>query len=205
MKILYTILAASFITNIANAKTYTVSSGKWTDKKIWNNEYPGTTIKADDVVIITGQVTMNEGIVVEGTVTVEKGACMIGMKDLVILKSGKFINNGNTVMKRIVNEGSIDNNLIMEAMMDIDNKGNIGNNNNMVAGNNFENFGGKAAGNSGAYFIENSVYTSPASSFGKDIKVFRGDMMGKPDVMNKSEEQGTPVAMIKNGNTLATK
>ena len=181
MKIFYTILAASMLSNLASAKTYTIGSGKWTDTKIWNNEYPGTTIKADDIVIISGQVTMNAGIIVEGILTVEKGACMIGMKDLVISKSGKFVNNGNTVMGRIVNEGSIDNNLIMEAMMDIDNKGNIENNNNMVAGNNFDNFGGHANGNGGAYFIDNSVYTSPSSDFGKDVKVFQGDAIKKSE------------------------
>ncbi len=175
MKIVYTLLAATLLTNFASAKTYTLGSGKWTDAQVWNNDYPGTTIKATDVVIITGQVTMNTGIVVEGSLTVDKGAFMVGMKDLVISKSGKFINNGNTVMKRIVNEGTISNNLVMEAMNDVDNKGSIENNNNMVTGNNFENFGGSAKGNGGAYYVNNSLYTSPASNFGVHVKVFYGN------------------------------
>ncbi len=174
MKTFYTILAATLLTNIVSAKTYTLGSGKWTDAKVWNNEYPGTTIKADDVVIITGQVTMNTGIVVEGTLTVDKGAFMVGMKDLVISKSGRFVNNGNTVMKRIVNEGTINNNLLMEAMNDVDNKGEIQNNNNMVTGNNFENFGGTANGTGGAYYVNNNIFTSPASKFGTSVKVFYG-------------------------------
>jgi len=180
MKKVYTIIAAGLIiANTVSAKTYKVSSGRWTDAKVWNNEYPGNVIKSDDVVIITGQITMNTGIVVEGTLQVEKGACMVGMKDLVIAKSGKFVNNGNTVMKRIYNEGSISNNLLMEAMMDVDNKGAIENNNNMVAGNNFDNLGGRAAGNNGAYFVNNNIITSPASSFGNNVLAFYGSQIEK--------------------------
>ncbi|GEM_PF-1564639 len=175
MKTFYTILALTLAAEFADAKTYTLGSGKWTDAKIWNNDYPGTTIKADDIVIITGQVTVNTGIVVDGMLTVEKGAFMVGMKDLVISKSGKFINNGNTVMKRIINEGTIDNNLVMETMNDMDNKGLIENNNNVVAGNNFENFGGDAKGNGGAYYVNNNVFTSPSSNFGVQVKVFYGN------------------------------
>ena len=177
MKTLYTTFAALLIANITFAKTYTVSSGKWTDAEVWNNQYPGTTIKSDDVVIITGQITMNTGIIVEGSLQVQKGAAMIGMKDLVIAKSGSFVNNGNTVMKRIINEGSIQNNLSMEAMNDVDNKGKIDNNNNLVAGNNFANFGGNAGGKGGAYFVNNNVITSPASTIGTNVNVFVGNQI----------------------------
>ncbi len=173
MKKTSTLFAALIIFAAANAKTYTVSSGKWSDAAVWGGQYIGSTIGADDVVIITGQMTMNTSIVVEGKLQVEKGAGMVGMKDLVVAKNGTFVNNGNTVMKRIVNEGTINNNLIMEAMMDIDNKGSIANNNNMVAGNNFSNFGGNAAGNGGAYFVNNNI--SASAKFGADVKVFYGN------------------------------
>ncbi len=191
MKTFYTILALTLATEFADAKTYTLGSGKWTDAKIWNNDYPGTIIKADDVVIITGQVTMNTGIVVEGMLTVEKGAFMFGMKDLVISKSGRFINNGNTVMKRIINEGSISNNLVMETMNDMDNKGLIENNNNMVAGNNFENMGGDAKGNGGAYYVNNNVFTSPSSNFGVQVKVFYGNEIEN----SKDAPPSTPLSL----------
>ncbi|NJO91156.1 MAG: hypothetical protein HC831_20950 [Chloroflexia bacterium] len=75
-------------------------------------------------------------------------------------------------MKRIINEGTINNNLIMEAMMDIENKGAIDNNNNMVAGNNMQNYGGNAAGNGGAYFVNNTISTSPSAKFGAVCKSF---------------------------------
>ena len=175
MKSLYIFLIATLIANVSFAKTYTVGSGKWTDASIWTNGYPGTTINADDEVIINGQVTMNTSIVVEGKLQVEKGSAMVGMKDLVIAKSGSFVNNGNTVMKRIMNEGNIQNNLIMETMMDFDNKGTIDNNNNVVSGNNFDNFGGKVAGNNGAYFVNNTVHTSPSTVISKEVKVFAGE------------------------------
>lgn len=165
------------VINIASAKTYTLTSGKWTDVGAWINQYPGSTIKTDDIVVITGQVTVNTGIVVEGTLQVEKGASMVGMKDLVILKSGRFVNNGNTVMKSISNEGSIQNNLIMESMMDFDNHGNIGNNNCVVGGNNFNNFGGDANGKNGAYFINNNLHSSQSSSFGKTIRMVVGNQI----------------------------
>jgi hypothetical protein len=175
MKKVYTILATILMMNVANAKTYTLGSGKWNDAKVWNGEYTGSTVKADDVVIITGHITVTNPIVVEGTLRIEKGASMVGMRDLTIAKGGKLVNFGNTVMNRIFNEGTIDNNLILEAMNNITNKGAIENNNNMVAGNNFMNFGGNASGKSGAYFVDNDIQTSPNAKFGSDVRIFYGN------------------------------
>lgn len=174
MKKVYTILAL-IATTASFAKTYTVSSGKWNDAKVWNNEYVGSTIKADDVVIVTGNMTVNTSIVVEGTLQVEKGASLVGMKDMVIAKGGKFVNNGNTVLKSIMNEGTLTNNMILEAMNNIDNRAAISNNNNMVAGNNFNNMNGTAAGQNGAYFVNNTINASPAAKFGSDVRVFYGN------------------------------
>ena len=174
MKKVSTLFAAILIFVAANAKTYTIGSGKWSDASVWGGKYIGNTVKADDVVIITGQMTVNTSIVVEGTLQVEKGAGMVGMNDLVVTKGGKFVNNGNTVVKRIFNEGSISNNMIMEAIVDITNKSAIENNNNMVAGNNFDNFGGSASGKGGAYFVNNNISASASAKFGSDVKVFYG-------------------------------
>ncbi len=174
MKKVYTILAI-FATTVSFAKTYTVGSGKWSDAKVWNNEYAGSTIKAEDVVIVTGNMTVNTSIVVEGTLQVEKGASLVGMKDLVIAKGGKFVNNGNTVLKNIINQGTVNNNMMMEAMGNIENRASIENNNNMVAGNNFSNISGTAAGNSGAYFVNNVISNSSSAKFGNDVRVFYGN------------------------------
>jgi hypothetical protein len=195
MKSLYILIATTLIANATFAKTYTVGSGKWTDASIWTNGYPGTTISADDEVIVNGQLTMNTGIVVEGKLQVEKGSAMVGMKDLMIAKSGSFVNNGNTVMKRIINEGSIQNNLIMETMMDFDNKGKIENNNNVVAGNNFDNFGGNVNGKSGAYYVNNVVHTSPSTVIGKDVKVFAGNAIeGSNETGSIANDASTEIA-----------
>jgi hypothetical protein len=176
MKKFYTFLTAAIILSFnTQAKTYTLGSGKWNDANTWNGEYAGNTIKAGDVVVVTGQVTVTNAVLVEGTLKVEKGASMVGMKDLVIAKTGTFVNNGNTVMKRIINEGTIENNLIMEAMLDIENRGSMENSNNIVAGNNMQNYGGNAKGNGGAYFINNNITTSPSAKFGSDVKVFYGN------------------------------
>lgn len=175
MKKISTLFAAMMILGAVSAKTYTIGSGKWSDNAVWGGKCIGSTIGANDVVIVTGQLTLTSNIVVEGTLQVEKGAGLVGMQELVVARNGKFVNNGNTVTKRIVNEGHISNNLIMEAMLDIDNKGAIANNNNMVAGNNFYNFGGNADGNGGAYFVNNTISSSPSAKFGSDVRVFYGN------------------------------
>lgn len=176
MKKIYSLLSAAILlAGTANAKTYTLTSGKWNDAKTWSGEFAGNTIKAEDVVIVSGQVTVTNPIIIEGTLKVEKGASFVGMKDMLVAKSGTFINNGNTVMKRIINEGTINNNLMMEAMIDIENKGSIENNNNVVAGNNLHHYAGNAEGKGGTYFINNTVNTSSVAKFGTDVKVFYGN------------------------------
>lgn len=107
MKAISIIGMAMLLALMVQAKTYTIGSGKWSDPRVWGSQYPGSTIKAGDVVIITGQVTLTTPIVVEGILRIEKGGSMAGMKDLTIAKSGRLINNGSTVVRRIVNEGSI--------------------------------------------------------------------------------------------------
>lgn len=178
MKKFYTILAAALLTaTVAEAKTYTVSSGKWTDAAAWNGDYAGTTIKEGDVVIIAGNVTMNTALVIAGTVKVEKGASMVGMKDMVVTKTGMFVNHGNTVMKSIINEGIINNNLILETMVNFENKGIIGNDNSIIAGNNLHLYDGNAEGKGGTYFANNNVITSSVAVIGSDVKVLAGNMM----------------------------
>jgi len=161
---------STFAQHVA-AKTYNVCSGKWTDAAVWNNNYPGTTIKENDVVIITGDVIVNANIIIEGTLQIDKGAKLIGMKDLLISKTGKLINNGSTVMRCITNEGYISNNLLLEAISEIANYGNIENNSLAVSGTNFPNVGGTANGKAGIYIVNNSVLVSPTSKFGSNIQL----------------------------------
>ena len=175
MKAIAASLATLMIVNFASAKTYILESGKWTDAKIWNNQYPGTTIHADDVVIIRGQVVLTTPITIEGTLQVEKGAYMVGMQTLLISQSGKFINNGNTVMKGIVNEGMINNNLIIEAKADADNLGTINNNNLLSASHNFNNLRGNAGGKGGLYIADNNINNSPEATLGHEVRFLVGN------------------------------
>src|SRR5580704_2630246 len=131
------ILIILIITNSLYAKTYTLTSGKWTDQELWGDNYPGAIIKSGDIVIVTGSVVINIPVTIEGTLQIEKGASMLGNKDLIISRNGTFINNGNTVMEHIVNEGTIMNSMSMDAINNIDNTGHINNTSNMVAGNDF--------------------------------------------------------------------
>ena len=176
MKTLTLLLAILLFTITVQAKTYIIGSGKWSDASIWGGEYMGSVIKIGDSVIVTGQITMNTAIVVEGTLVVGKGATMSGMKDLTVTPKGVFVNNGNTVVKRILNAGSIQNNMIMEAMMDIENRSSIVNNNAMITGNNFDNIEGTAAGDKGSYLINNKINASPSSILNSNVRVFTGSI-----------------------------
>jgi hypothetical protein len=175
MKTTCIFLGAMMIMNAAFAKTYTLGSGKWNDARVWGNDYTGTTVNPGDVVIITGLVTITENITINGTLQIEKGACIVGLKDLDISKTGRLINNGSIVMKRIINQGTIYNNLMMEATLDIENQGKIENNSNVVAGNDFDTNTGNMGGNGGAYYVNNTLKTSAASTFAKNVEAFYGN------------------------------
>lgn len=176
MKTLYTLITILALVTTTNAKTYVLSSsGKWNDVTIWNNDYPGTTIAAGDEVIVKGNITLNTSLVIEGTLTLEKGGMMVSNKDVVIAKSGMFNNHGNLVSKAIVNEGTINNTMLVESMGNFENKGTITNNSMTVAGTNFQNNGGVATGTNGAYFVNNNITSSPNAKFGDDVKVFYGN------------------------------
>jgi hypothetical protein len=115
---------------------------------------------------------MNTDIAVNGTLTIEKGESVTSNKTLVISNSGKLTNNGNMTVKRIVNEGAITNNSMIESMNEIENKGAINNNSNMVAGTNLLNFGGNVAGKQGTYFANGTVVASTDSKFGNNVKIY---------------------------------
>src|ERR1700761_2871742 len=104
---------------------------------------------------------------------------MLGLKDLVIAKSGTFINNGNTAMDHIINQGNVMNNKSMEAITNIDNSGRVNNTSNMVAGNNFNN-SGTVEGKKSTYFVQNSLVNSGASKFGTEVKFFCGNSVEGP-------------------------
>ena len=171
MKIFSFILTAMMFTTIAQAKIYTLSSGKWSDSCIWSENYAGATIKAGDVVIVTGQVVLNVHLVVEGTLRIEKGATLLGAKDITIAQSGVFVNNGSTIVGRIMNEGAVSNNLFMETKADIQNCSMMENYNAIVAGNNFESLGGKASGKDSRYYANKAITQCDSTEFAPGVAV----------------------------------
>ncbi len=193
MKTTYIFWGAMMIMNAVFSKTYTLGSGKWNDARIWGNDYAGTTVNIGDVVIITGQVTITENITINGKLQIEKGACVVGLKDLVIEKPGMLVNYGSVVMKRIINQGTIYNNLLMEATMDIENHGKIENNNNVVAGNDFDSNTGNMGGNGGAYYVNNTLKTSNTSTFGKNVEAFYGNTVDNSNNDGSATAAPTPV------------
>ena len=194
------VLAAILLVNIADGKTYTaINSGKWSDPNTWENEAPGNNISANDEVIIKNHITMNADVSVNGTLTIVKGISMMSNKTLVINADGKLINNGNVTVKRIVNEGTIYNNSMLEAMSDIDNKGTVSNNSNMLAGNDFRNTGGNVTGNNGTYFANGDVVATSDARFGADVKIY-----GSPSQSQYSKSNLSLEAESINGHILLT-
>jgi hypothetical protein len=173
LKNLITLAALVLIVNFASARTYTaINSGKWSDAATWENGAPGNEISADDVVIVKNHIVMNTDIAVKGTLTIEKGMNVVSNKALHITSGGKLVNNGNLTVKRIINEGSIDNNSMMESMNEIENKNTITNNSNVMAGSNLLNFGGKISGQKGTYFANGTVVASADAKFSDNVKIY---------------------------------
>lgn len=166
-------LTAILLVNLSYGKTYiAINSGKWSDASTWANGAPGNTINADDEVIVKNHITMNTDVSVSGTLTIDKGMTMVSNKTLVITTEGKLVNNGNITLKRVVNEGTINNNSMMESMNEMENKGSLINNSNMVAGTNLLNFGGNVTGTKGTYFANGTVVSSSNAKYGNDIKIY---------------------------------
>jgi hypothetical protein len=169
------ILVCLLLSSGVSAKTFTiVNSGKWSDVSIWQDGSVSNQIEEGDVVLVKSHIMINVDLIVKGTLIVDKGFSMMSNKSIFITKSGKFINDGNVSVKRLFNEGIINNNAMLESMLDIENKGILDNNVNMVAGSNLLNFGGNVKGRNGTYFANSSVVSSPSATFSKDINMFYG-------------------------------
>jgi len=194
-------LAAIITVNFSFGKTYTtISSGKWSDAATWQDGTPGNTIAADDEVIVKNHITMNTDVSVSGTLTIEKGISVMSIKTLVITAAGKLVNNGNLTVKRIVNEGTINNNSMIESMNDLENKGTMNNNSNIMAGTNLLNFGGNVEGSKqGTYFANGSVIESTDAKFGSNVKIY-----SNPAQAQSSETGMSLEAQPEGGNVLLT-
>ena len=172
MKTINSIFVGVLFTLSLHATTCTIHSGKWTDPLVWSNHYIGSTIIAGDMVIITGQVTMNTALVIEGTLEIKKGAGLIGMNNLTISKNGKLLNNGNTVVKEMVNRGNISNSGCLEAITNIENQSAIENTSHIIACNNLSSSSGNISGRDGSFYGNHSVSISASTEVSSGIKFF---------------------------------
>ena len=134
MKYLNTFLILLLFAATAQATTYTLGSGKWNDPCLWADNYPGTTIQANDIVIIKGQVTLTTSLLIQGTLQIEKGASLVGMKDVAIAKTGRLENDGNLVVGDIINTGTFINEMLAEAMTNVLNRNALVNNSMLLSG-----------------------------------------------------------------------
>ena len=172
MKTLSFILAILFFAPAVHAKTYTIGSGNWPDSLLWGGEYIGSTIKAGDIVVITGHITLTTPLFVEGTIQVEGGGALEGMQDITILNGGVFENKGNTVVRRVINEGVLINNLMLQAMTGIENKCAMVNYNTLISGINVECRGGDVFGGDGKPVITYTLVSSDETDFEIAVAVF---------------------------------
>lgn len=165
---------AAFLCRNTSATIYKATlHGKFTDEKIWYPSYPGNIVRVGDSIIISSQVVLNVPVAVEGYMLIEKGAALQGNKELAVARGGYLTNKGNTVVKRLSNNGQINNELLLEAMLEVENAGIMNNTSATFAGSTLLNRGGMLEGKEGSYFSNNTVIASPNSIYGKNIKVFQ--------------------------------
>ncbi len=176
LNLIATTLVAVLISSSSSAKTYTiVNNGKWSDATIWENGVPGNEIQSTDVVIIKNHVVVSSDISVHGTLIIEKGNTLVSNKSLAVGKTGHLVNNGSVNVKRLMNEGEIQNYSSLESMMEIQNTGNFNNNVNVLSGTNILNYGGSLNGDHGTFFANQMVINSPDATIANTLKVFIGD------------------------------
>lgn len=176
LNLIATTLVAVLISSSSSAITYTiVNNGKWSDARIWENGVPGNDIQSTDVVIIKNHVVVSSDISVHGTLIIEKGNTLVSNKSLAVGKTGHLVNNGSVNVKRLMNEGEIQNYSSLESMMEIQNTGNFNNNVNVLSGTNILNYGGSLNGDHGTFFANQMVINSPDATIANTLKVFIGD------------------------------
>lgn len=174
------LLFASFIClgfSNANAASYTASGmGNFNDENIWTPEYPGNMINAGDTVKVTGQVTLNKDVLIEGMVFIESEASLVGSGNLIIMDDAYFINKGLTIVGGVTNKGLVYNKHILETNDDFINTGKILNNESVVVGKIMENLG-LLTGNGGTYMASTKMINTGSGQITGNTNVCSSDFM----------------------------
>ncbi len=169
------VIGALAIANSCLAKVYVASSaGKWNNPLIWEGEQPSKSISNEDVVIIKNHVVIGEDINIDGILVIEKSSSFISSRSIAVASNGQLINNGNLSVRRMINEGKIENYGSFETMSELQNNGNINNTQNVVAGSSILNQSGRLEGDNGTYFANTSVITSKDATYSENVNIYYG-------------------------------
>lgn len=117
-----------FLWSTTAAKTYTLTSGKWSDL------YADTCIDENIEVRITGTVILDRPIMIEGTLTIENRAMLIGLERIRITETGRLCNDSVIMADCPNNKGTIQSNNALSVIDNVNNAGTINNGDLMVAG-----------------------------------------------------------------------
>lgn len=108
------LIAFAFHLQEAKATTYTFTSfsaANWSTESKWTPSYPGTTIDADDEVIIFGLCRMNKNINLEGTLTVDWGNLRVNSGKTLEINGGSVTIEASLYIEgTLINGGTLTNN-----------------------------------------------------------------------------------------------
>lgn len=101
MKSILTSLAVLVFVSAIKADTYTLeSSGNWNVESNWDT-YPGTTIDADDEVILSADVIINASVIINGNLIVSTGSTLTN--NWLLSVNGSMTNDGAVINSTQVN------------------------------------------------------------------------------------------------------
>lgn len=130
-----------------HASTVFLSSGKWSVL------YSKNTVEAGTKLVITGDVTVDVPLLIEGTIEITKGASLLGLRTVYVTPAGRLLNQGSIVFNSLFNSGHITNNSIIELMYDLENDGILQNNHLINCGRAFYCNKGTVKGSNSRYYI----------------------------------------------------
>lgn len=189
IKYLFIILALS-TTFCSDAMVFSVEGdGKWTNQANWDGAFPGKTNFLGDTIVIDAFITLNTDITIEGVVLVTETGSLLGNKQIEISPTGTLINEGNSIVKKIVNNGLIVNRLILECTGDLLNYNTIKNYETVLVGSSIYNTGA-INGDGGQYFSGEVLINQLKGSLSGNI-----DICAATNVANFGKLDSTSISM----------
>lgn len=163
MEKIYLIVVLCMLCSNTKANTYTLTSGKWSEI------YDDSCVDEGIEVRITGTVILDRPIMIEGTLTIEDKAMLIGLERITITESGRLCNEGVIMAERLSNKGTVQSKHAISFIDDVSNSGTIDNGDLMIAGKSID-------------IGKQSNITGPGSYITNDLKVEENDEAIKPNI-----------------------